>query len=365
MKRAALSVLAALAGLPALAAPPSGVARLQRYDVPDQNGFEKPMTAMSLLAPIGWRAQGGVDWRQNMAGCGPMSPHLNWTAVSADGLSAVSILPQESWSGFYYPALGTVPQQGNCPNFRPTNGRDFVLGYVSRYRPNARVIDYQDRTADFKDVERMLQQGVAQMPGSETRTWVEAGLALVAYPVNGREVREVVGTAVMFTSSRMSDYMGGSNEFHFAFAFPGFAFRAPSGQLDFNIAETVRKSMRENPEWTQRMAEHNRRMAQINAKGARDRAEISRKSNEEIFAIQQETYRNTQASNDRNVREVGEMIRGVETYDDPYYGGTVQLDNTYDNAWQLKDGTYVLSNDPSFDPYRTFGQDGVQLKRTE
>lgn len=364
MKRIALGLLAASLALPAFAAPP-GVARLQRYEVPDQNGFEKPMAAMSLLAPMGLRAQGGVNWQANMSGCGPTAPHTNWTAVSADGLTAVSILPQESWTGFYYPALGNVPQKGQCPNFRPTNGRDFVLGYVSRYRPNARVIDYQDRTADFKEVERMLQQTAIPMQGVEQKVWVEGGLALVAYPMNGREVREIVGTAVMFNATRMSDFMGGYNDMYFAFAFPGFAFRAPSGQLDFNLAETVRKSMRENPEWSRRMAEHNRRMAQINAKGARDRAEITRKSNQEIFEMQQETWRNTQASNDRNHREFGEMIRGVETYDDPYYGGTVQLDNTYDNAWQLKDGTYVLSDDPSFDPYRTFGQDGVQLKRTE
>lgn len=357
------AVLAMIVVAPALVSA-AGYAHLQRYEVPDAKGFERPMTAMSVLAPIGWRAQGGVVWQANTSGCGPTTPHTNWTALAPDGIGAIAILPQESWTGFDYPALGTLPQQGPCPNFRPTNGRDFVLGYVARHRPGARVLDYQDRTAEFAEVQRMVQSMNPPMAGMETRVWIEGGLALVAYTVNGQEVREVVGTAVMFNVSRMSDYMGGYMDSYLAFAFPGFGFRAANGQLDFNVAETVRKSLRENPQWSRRMAEHHRRIAKINAKGARDRAEITRRSNQEIFDMQQESWRSTQASNDRLHREFTESIRGVETYNDPYYGDTVQLDNTYDNAWQLKDGTYVLTDDPTFEPNAVFGQDGVQLKRT-
>jgi hypothetical protein len=30
----------------------------------------------------------------------------------------------------------------------------------------------------------------------------------------------------------------------------------------------------------------------------------------------------------------------------------VQLSNLYDNAWRLNDGSYVLSNNVNFEPYR-------------
>ena len=62
---------------------------------------------------------------------------------------------------------------------------------------------------------------------------------------------------------------------------------------------------------------------------------------------------------DRRAREFGELIRGVETYNDTNApGGTVQLSSMYNNAWRLNDGSYVLTNDSSFQPYRDLGVDG-------
>ncbi|MGB5254107.1 MAG: hypothetical protein WBN68_15465 [Sedimenticolaceae bacterium] len=57
--------------------------------------------------------------------------------------------------------------------------------------------------------------------------------------------------------------------------------------------------------------------------------------------MQADTWRLYNESSDYLARERSEAIRGVETYNDPYYGGDVELDNTYNNAWQLNDGTYI------------------------
>ena len=78
-----------------------------------------------------------------------------------------------------------------------------------------------------------------------------------------------------------------------------------------------------------------------------------------------QTWRSGNESSDRMQRESTEAIMGVETYNDPYYGGTVQLDHTYDNAWQLNDGSYVLTNDAMFEPYRDLGVDGQRLEAAQ
>ncbi|MGB5493945.1 MAG: hypothetical protein WBM97_05655 [Sedimenticolaceae bacterium] len=57
--------------------------------------------------------------------------------------------------------------------------------------------------------------------------------------------------------------------------------------------------------------------------------------------MQADTWRLYNESSDYLARERSEAIRGVETYNDPYYGRNVELDNTYNNAWQLNDGTYI------------------------
>lgn len=80
--------------------------------------------------------------------------------------------------------------------------------------------------------------------------------------------------------------------------------------------------------------------------------------------MQQESWENYNASMDRNSREFAEYIRGTETYDSPG-GGTVQLDNSYEHAWELDDGSYVLTNDPSFNPGANLGLSGSKLQKTQ
>jgi hypothetical protein len=77
------------------------------------------------------------------------------------------------------------------------------------------------------------------------------------------------------------------------------------------------------------------------------------------------TWQARNQSMDRTQRETIESIRGVETYNDPHYGGTVQLSNQYQHAWQLRDGSYVLTDDVNFDPNRAFGVQGTLLQRTQ
>jgi hypothetical protein len=95
---------------------------------------------------------------------------------------------------------------------------------------------------------------------------------------------------------------------------------------------------------------------------SRKRSEIIMRSNDEIARIRQEAWTTAQESADRRAREFGELLRGVETYRDvDAAGGEVELSNLYDNAWRLSDGSYVLTNDSSFEPGRDLGVDGRRL----
>lgn len=42
--------------------------------------------------------------------------------------------------------------------------------------------------------------------------------------------------------------------------------------------------------------------------------------------------------------------------------GQNQLSNQYDSAYRPNDGTYVLTDDPSFNLYAVFGQDATKLE---
>ena len=50
----------------------------------------------------------------------------------------------------------------------------------------------------------------------------------------------------------------------------------------------------------------------------------------------------------------GQYLRGVDSWTDDG-GNKVELTSGYSNAWSKGDGSYLLSNNPAFDPNVEFG----------
>jgi hypothetical protein len=248
--------------------------------------------------------------------------------------------------------------------------RQYLESWVRRNRPNAQVLDYRPRpdlAAPLKGLESNNQQ-------LGMRSWVDAGEMLIAYQVNGRSMREAISSSAFFIHTRMEGLMPGqATEIIQGSTFPGFAMRMPEGSLDFKTAEALRQSVRGTPEWTARMTqasnerhriatESNAIIAEQNRRGIAERGAIRAQTQREINEIQMGTWQSQNQSMDRQQRDRIESIRGVETYNDPHYGGTVQLSNQFQHAWQLRDGTYVLTDDVNFDPGRAFGVEAQRLK---
>lgn len=337
---------------------PSGAHRVKRVEIMDPSGFEKPLVAYTIMLPVDWRSQGGVVWGQNMA-CGASGYDMNFAAMSPDGRTGVQLIPSANWTWNNFSG-----PQNNCIFAPIQSAQQYLEFFVSQARPGARVIDFRPR-ADLAEPLKQMNS-VMPMAGGEQRSWVDAGEVLIGYNANGVDTRETVAAVVYVNHARMEGGVGmGQMEFLSGAAMSAWSMRAPNGQLDFTFSELLRKSIVAAPEWSQRIARHNAKISQTNLKGARDRSAIIAKTNSDILDIQMETWRSGNESSDRIQRESTEAIMGVETYNDPYYGGTVQLDHTYDNAWQLNDGSYVLTNDAMFEPYRDLGVDGQRLEAAQ
>ena len=336
---------------------------VQETQIMDRHGFGRPLVAATVSIPKGWESEGGIVWSQNMSGCGPAPTHVNWRALAPDGIGMISLLPEEIWSGHNLP----VPTQSQCPNVRITDTKQFVLNFVQRHRPNARLLEYHDRPDIMSKVNQQIEQmRQPNMYGSETHQWAGAGLALIGYQVNGEEVHELIGTGVIFNLMRIPGiYPGEVQEYLTLSTLPGFSMRMPKGKLDLKQAEFFRSSGKPSPEWQKLMAQHNAKIARINAKGAADRARITAETNREISDMQMGSWHRQQESSDRNHREAIEAIRGTETYNDPSNGGTVELEYGYDKNYQLDDGSFVQTNDPFYDPYADTGQNATELQVTE
>ena len=352
--------------------PNASVMRFDRGVVVDASGFAKPMAAASLFVPYGWRTAGGVLWGQQYA-C-TNGYNFEWSATAPDGSSGILILPQMKWENSTYGAQASTP---GCTSAPFTSARAYLEALAQRSVPGARVIDYRDRP------DLVQQAGAAPqrtpMAMGEMRSWSEAGEVLIAFQQNGRDMRGSIAALVQFsqmitdTSSlyandptimqqpsasqtRMETLTG--------FAQPAWGAYAPNGQYDFAFFEALRRSIAVNPQWSNAIAGHNTAIGRVAIEESRKRAQIINETNAEIARIRQEVWDVQQQSADRRAREFGELLRGVQTYtDDQAPGGQRELSANYDQAWRLRDGSYVLTNDPNFDPWRDLQIEGQQLQR--
>ena len=345
----------------ATAAAPPGTVRFDRAIILDRIGFEQPMAASTMFVPHGWLTQGGVMWgNEYMCTNGY---NVNWSATSPDGSTSITILPQEKWETNNYGAPASTPGCGSAPD---TSAQAYLASVVQRWRPGARMIDYRPR-ADLAQALASYNSSTP-MPMGELRTWVDSGEILFAFTDHdrdkgSRDMRGSIAASVVFSLSRTNAGMGmGVMDALMALAFPGYGVTAPNGQLNLQFFEALRRTIKTNPQWEQRLNNHNNAIAQVARQENAKRAAMIAKSNEDIARIREQAWDSYQESSDRRAREFGELMRGVETYSDADApGGTVELSHNYDNAWRLNDGTYVLSNDASFEPYRDLGVEGKRL----
>ncbi len=359
--------LFAIAGLSiccaVLAAAPDATRAVIRFDravVMDPVGFEAPMAAATMFVPHGWQTQGGVLWgREYLCTNGY---NFDWSATSPDGATRISILPQQKWESNNYGGGASTP---GCSSAPYTTNQAYLVGVVQLFRPGAQLLDYR-RRPDLEQQNASFNSATPTAMG-EMRTWVESGEILFAFNEEGRNMRGSIAATVVFSLMRTNAGTGrGTMDALSATAFPAYAVTAPADQLNLEFFEALRRTIKTNPHWEQRLAQHNTAIARVAIQENAKRAAIIAKSNDEIARIREQAWSSYQESADRRAREFGELIKGVETYSDSNApGGTVELSHNYDSAWRLNDGSYVLSNDVNFEPWRDLGVEGERLEAAQ
>lgn len=358
------------ASLPAQAAPGrTDALRVQRAEIIDARGFEKPMVAATLMVPAGWKHSGEVQWSIGRQ-CG--KPYgLRLQASAPDGGDAIELALPEAWGVTNYGSpLGDCPQAG----FR--NARDYLASWIGRHRKDARLVEYKPRP----DKSQVLAQN--QWNGGSLRSWVDSGQALIAYRQGGREMHELMVANVAFSQTRLAGINGQVLESLQGHALGVLGWRSASGPVPQRHFDLMWATLKTAPEWQARInaaeqqmaAENAATQAQISrmqAESSREtlahikrRGEIRNEAMQETARMRNETWRAGQATQDRMHKDTVRTIREVQGYRDPRSGGVVELPQHYDHAWQLRDGSYVLTDDPNFDPRRDIGVAGEKLQRT-
>lgn len=335
--------------------PPDAI-RLAPSAIVDWSGFGQPMVAATIFVPHGWVGEGGVVWGNQFQCTNGYA--FQWSAKSADGREAVGILPQQYWE---WNQTGK-PLKPGCAMARIDSVPAYARLVLQQVQPGAEIVSTRERPdIAAKNPELSSRQDTGfQYIESEFR----AMDVTFRYTADGREMRGLLGTGIVFTYMRTGGGVYGQPvESWTALATPSFIALAPAQTYNPPLYEGIRQSVEVDPRWEAAIAGHNLEMGRIAREGVMQRAEISRQTYESIRQMSQQAWDKQQKSADMRAREFSEYIRDVETYADPQSNlGQVELDSSYEHAWRLDDGTYVLTNDHSFNPVQATGQFGSELR---
>jgi hypothetical protein len=331
--------------------------RVQRAQIIDNNGFGQPVAATFVMIPVGWRTEGGVQWGQQFT-C-TNGYNFSWFAQSPDGTQTIGIMPMEKWS---FSNFGSAPMLG-CPTAAYSSIQQYLESVAGRF-PAARMLDFRPRPDMARDYAYLNMR--TAMPMGEASTNVQAGQLLFAYNDKGRDMRGVVTAVAVFSLSRMSGLSPGQTMDSLTGAsYPVYAATAPNGQLNLRLVEAIRQTFRPNPQWQLLIAQHNGAIAEQERIELNKRSRMWAETNDYIAALRADTQAARDQSNERIQRGQSDAMKGVVTYDDANAAsGRVELSSYFDNAWRLKDGTYALSEDANFEPFRDLGLEGRRLEPT-
>lgn len=346
--------------VPQAEAAPAAIARgrylrLTPEVIVDPVGFGGPMAAVTLLTPWGWNARGGAVWGAQYACTNGLN--FNWSSSSPDGRSGVALLPQYSWDDANYP--GANPRVG-CRLQRIESAQQWLLGIANQQAQGVRVLGYRPRPdlVQKAGIRTYAQPG----PRGEVRAWGEGGAVLFEFQANGMPMRAMLAGAVQFQMQNTASPYGTMTAVT-GLAFPQFMMYAPAREFDPALFEAMLASMQTDPQWGGRVAGHSSRIAAEVGRIQYAEREFATNMRAVIERVRADTWAQREQSAERRMREFGELMKNVGTFADAEApGGTREFDAAYEHAWRLRDGSYLLSTDPNFDPWQALQIEGRRLQ---
>lgn len=362
----AASAPAAQGSLPKTSSGGGNVYYLKLVRIVDERGFERPMTAMTVLIPTDWEFQGTVQY--GTPGCHANLVHLAFRAASRDGRLGMELFPGNVWQwnddAGMRNAMQASGQQSarfgrrDCELMPPMTADAYLRRrVVPAARSGAQVL----ASEPMRDMAQSVQEEANRelqatgLRGLTART--DVGRVRLRYSLGSAPVEEWV-TAITYAASQLgpsynmrTGRMGQARNYTNA-ADHIYAMRAPQGELDKydRFFQLIMSNVRVDPQWQARVQQVIANMQAQDSKAAMDRSAIATKYAQDSSKIIHDTYQNATTSRDRAMEGWSQYMRGVQTFRNPNTGEKVELSNQYGKAWAGPNNTYVVTDSASYNP---------------
>ena len=373
---------------------------LERVRFMDASGFEQPAEAFSVLLPRGWSHEGGIVWK-GLQECRGEMVGARWSATSPDGAIRVRAFPVHAWAAASDPSMQAMYQQmaqrGGCEVGGPLSAEQYVRTvFAPRELDGATVTEVRVNDAAVRELRAQADADLPKLQpyipaGTRLQTDIDAVTARLSWPDGSEGIALVSVTAL--TTTMPNAFTGQWQQLMNASAPERTYIRFPADrrQEAEAVLANLKSSHRTNPAWKaaiegyfERMRRqedvihhqkmealaiqtaantraHQQRMADIARQGAASTARFEQRMADMDTSMR--AWETQQASRDRSHTAFVQTIREVETWQGA--DGKVELSSGYGQAWSRGDGTYILSNSPTFDPRSAMlDQQWQELKRS-
>lgn len=372
---------------------------MQRVRFMDNDGFQEPAEAFSVLLPRDWKHEGGIRWG-SLQQCRGELVTAPWSAASPDGAIRFVALPLRTWGGASDPmmqqSMMMQAQQGGCAFGEPMEAERYLRQVLAGEMDGASVTAVQDNATARAELDAQSQRtrNAIMQYGGQAEVRNSAVNGTLQWPNGDQGIALVSVMNIFITMQDM--YTGGFQQLSTSVAAMRSYIRFPAGRKAEaeQVLATIQGSYRTNPAWKQAVeqymeqmrnrqdilhreriaaidaqtrantAAHNRRMADIRAQGQANTARHEQRM--DAMDAQMRSWERQQSSQDRQHKAFVQTIREVETWKDAS-GTAVEMSAGYDQAWSRGDGTtYILSNKPGFDPAAIFqDRNWTEMKRAD
>lgn len=337
---------------------------LERRRFLDEQGFDRPVEAYSVLCPRDWKSEGGVQWK-GVGACRGEIVSTAFKLTSPDGRITFEQLPTRSFSYASDPmmmqAMMAGAREGGCAIAAPFAADAYIESFA-RQDLGATASEIVPDEVHMAMARQMDEQAnaIARQYGANSEQTTTFSKGRLSWPDGTQGLIEVGVTN--FVDQRPDLMNGGVSTFSTTGVFYTVIMRFQAARKE--EAERMRalftSSHRMNPVWKKAKedfltqlgnVEHAGRMERIRLMG--EQAQAYAKAQSDAGDQRMRDWEQEQARSDQQHEQFVKTIREVETWNDGS-NGRVELTSGYDHAWSRGDGSYVLTNDPNFDPGTAF-----------
>jgi hypothetical protein len=330
---------------------------LKRFRLEDKLGFSQPLEVSSFVLPASWQVNGNVQWNV-YSKCIPEMVQASINAKSPDGAYELMLYPvtQFDWSndavqldamrrGFYPHA---------CYIAQPLDAAGYISNAIAtNLKGQVKSAQIIPELQQLMDAGAMQQTQLARQAGNNAYSHRGSAAEGLLQFNDGKE--GLAFCTVMQTIVTMPGTQGGMASNIQCYVSMRVVLKYTSGNeaTARKIMSTFFSSAKFNPTWFTGV----QNFFIAVGKNAQDQ---TWKQIQEVHAVQEQQgnniIRNWEAKNApststyaKDNNGFGQHLRGVDNWTDAN-GNKVELTSGYSHAWSKSDGSYIMSNNPAFDP---------------